>query len=55
MRHVALPRLWRERKELSVSGACGLPLIVRQYAQAEIRAFASEDRTIRLLIGRLPT
>ena len=36
MRHVPLPRLWRERKDLSVSGACGLPLIVRQYAQAEI-------------------
>ena len=37
MRHIALPRLWRERKKLSLSGACGLPLIARQYAQAEIQ------------------
>ena len=37
MRHSALPRLWRERKELSVSGACSLPLIAGQYAQVEIK------------------
>src|SRR5258705_2864371 len=37
MWHCALPRLWRERKELSVSGACSLPLIAGQYAQVEIK------------------
>src|SRR4051794_2158065 len=37
MRHIALLPLWREREGLSVSGACGLPLIDRQYAQVEIK------------------
>ena len=37
MRHIALLPLWREREGLSVSGACGLPLIARQYAQVEIK------------------
>lgn len=36
MRHIALPRLRRERKELSVNGACGLPSMGGQYAQTRI-------------------
>src|SRR3954454_18469895 len=37
MWHIARPRLWRERKEISVSGACGLPLMAGQYAQVHIK------------------
>ena len=50
MRHVALPRLWRERKELSVSGACGLPSMARQYAPVEIKRGVYRPRYQRSVV-----